>query len=67
MSLPFTDIFIIDLLLTLMYIVGGVILTAIAIFILFAIIYLLLVTSVVWLPILIIVVLICNVFGFGIP
>lgn len=66
MSLPFTDIFIIDCLLTLMYIVAGIILAGLAVFVLCFIGYVLIVTSVVWLPIMIIVVLICNIFGIGI-
>ena len=66
MSLPFTDIFIIDCILMLMYIVAGIILSALAVFVLCFIGYVLIVTSVVWLPIMIIVVLICNIFGIGI-
>lgn len=66
MSLPFTDILIIDCILMLMYIVAGIILAGLAIFVLCFIGYVLIVTSIVWLPIMIIVVLICNIFGIGI-
>lgn len=66
MSLPFTDILIIDCILMLMYIVAGIILAGLAIFVLCFIGYVLIVTSIVWLPIMIIVVLLCNIFGIGI-
>lgn len=66
MSLPFTDILIVDCILLLMYIVAGIILAGLAVFVLCFIGYVLIVTSVVWLPIMIIVVLICNIFGIGI-
>ena len=66
MSLPFTDILIIDCILMLMYIVAGIILAGLAVFVLCFIGYVLIVTSVVWLPIMIIVVLLCNIFGIGI-
>lgn len=66
MSLPFTDILIIDCILMLMYIVAGIILAGLAIFVLCFIAYVLIVTSIVWLPIMIIVVLLCNIFGIGI-
>ena len=66
MSLPFTDILIIDCILLLMYIVAGIILAGLAVFVLCFIGYVLIVTSVVWLPIMIIVVLLCNIFGIGI-
>lgn len=66
MSLPFTDILIIDCILLLMYIVAGIILSALAVFVLCFIGYVLIVTSIVWLPIMIIVVLLCNIFGIGI-
>lgn len=66
MSLPFTDILIIDCILLLMYIVAGIILAGLAVFVLCFIGYVLIVTSIVWLPIMIIVVLLCNIFGIGI-
>lgn len=66
MSLPFTDILIIDCILMLMYIVAGILLAGLAVFVLCFIGYVLIVTSIVWLPIMIIVVLLCNIFGIGI-
>ena len=66
MSLPFTNILIIDCILLLMYIVAGIILAGLAVFVLCFIGYVLIVTSIVWLPIMIIVVLLCNIFGIGI-
>ena len=66
MSLPFTDILIIDCILLLMYIVAGILLAGLAVFVLCFIGYVLIVTSIVWLPIMIIVVLLCNIFGIGI-
>ena len=66
MSLPFTDIFIIDCILMLMYIVAGISLAGLVVFVLCFIGYVLIVTSIVWLPIMIIVVLLCNIFGIGI-
>ena len=66
LSLPFTDIFIIDCILMLMYIVAGILLAGLAVFVLCFIGYVLIVTSIVWLPIMIIVVLLCNIFGIGI-
>ena len=66
MSLPFTDILIVDCILLLMYIVAGIILAGLAVFVLCFIGYVLIVTSIVWLPIMIIVVLLCNIFGIGI-
>ena len=66
MSLPFTDIFIIDCILLLMYIVAGILLAGLAVFVICFIGYVLIVTSIVWLPRMVIVVLICNIFGIGI-
>ena len=67
MSLPWSDIMILDCILGFLYLVAAAIIMTLAVVAFVFIVGFLMFTCPVWLPILIIVVLICNIFGIGVP